>query len=92
MQKQHNLRIAADCIATAITSLLFVSLLAWAFSSMAQGRESTGATIPLDCMNKVTILAFRKPCRVDSKNPDLAHCDDVVISFHCIKYSNAKTP
>lgn len=46
----------------------------------------TCAIVPPECMHQITITDFGKPCRQDSKNPNVAHCDDVTIRFACVKY------
>lgn len=81
-------------------------LLIWTLSGFALGyawhkakAETADAMIPLNCLHDIHIIDFRKPCKMDSKNPNMAHCDDVVIHFACVQYKgegsshvDSKTP
>lgn len=49
--------------------------------------EKRSPFIPKNCMGKVTLTDFTKPCTAVA--PDRARCDGVMIEFHCVAYRPA---
>lgn len=80
---QHNMRILVDCAIWGVMSVLTV----WALAGVLHAREIKSYVGP-NCMHEVRITDFRKPCMVhpQDNNPNMAHCDDVVIHFACVHY------
>lgn len=85
MQRQHKTLfqfLVIEVLMPAVMGLLIV----WTLAGFAHAKPKSYATIPNSCMHNINITDFHKPCRLDEKNPNVAHCDDVVIHFACLNY------
>ena len=67
-----------------------ITLLVWCLAGLAHGKAKGDSFVPVSCMHSINITDFTKPCKVDPKNPNMAHCDGVIIRFACVQYNGTR--